>query len=150
MYISTADFRAPFDPVDFQGLGAVNLTAERRRLAGLGAVNLTAERRRWPKRRSYWDTGNFRAPYDDGYFQNNQLFGVPSELNLSVAAPPLVRRFIASGEPVPTTLRDVTIPFNQVNRWVYALLGVGAFGMSFVAYRKWKKAKGKDQGSGQR
>lgn len=121
MYVSTADFRAPFDPVDFQGLGAVE--------------------RRWPKARSYWDTGNFRAPYDDGYFQNNALFGVPPGLDLSSQAPSLVRRYVANGEPVPTGLRDAVTPLNQVNRWVYAGLGVGALVLGWRSYKKWQKQK---------
>lgn len=118
-YISTADFRAPFDPVDFQGLGAT----------------------KWPPKRSFWDTGHFRSPYDNGYFQNNQLFGVPPAVNMNVQAPALVRRYVASGEPVPTTLRDAAIPFNQVNRWVYAGMGALALGMGYRAYKRWKKDK---------
>lgn len=120
VYVSTADFRAPLDPVDFQGLG---------------------QARQWPARRSYWSTANFRAPYDDGYFQNNQLFGVPS-VDMKSDAPDLVRRYLVSGEPVPTTLRDVSIPFNQVNRWVYAGVGALTLFLGYRAYKQWKKQKG--------
>ena len=119
MYVSTADFRAPFDPVDFQGLGAV--------------------------RRAYYTTANFRAPYDDGFFQNNTLFGVPSNLDVGANAPALVRRFIANGEPVPTTLRDVATPLNQINRWVYAGMGLLALYAAHRSYKRWKKAKGSAQ-----
>lgn len=121
MYISTADFRAPFDPVDFQGLGNAPT---------------------WPAGRSYWSTANFRAPYDDGYFQNNTLFGVPNDFDPSANGPKLVRRYVVSGEPVPTTLRDAMVPFNQINRWVY--VGVGAVAMiaAWRSYKKWKKEKG--------
>jgi hypothetical protein len=49
-YVSIANFRAPFDDVPFAGLGAMQ--------------------------RRYWDVSNFRAPYDQGYYQNNQLFGL--------------------------------------------------------------------------
>lgn len=125
VYVSTADFRAPYDPVDFQGLGNA----------------------RWPAGRSYWNVANFRAPYDDGYFQNNQLFGVPTNLDMSREAPALVRRFVVSGEPVPTTLRDVATPLNQVNRWVYAGLGGAALFFAHRSYKRWKKEKGKSTGA---
>lgn len=124
-YISTADFRAPYDPVDFQGIGQ------------------TATGNRWPRGRSYWTVANFHAPYDDGYFQDNQLFGVPSDVNLSKDAPALVRRFVVSGEPVPSTLRDVATPLNQVNRWLYAGMGAAALFMAHRSYKRWKKEKGK-------
>jgi hypothetical protein len=32
----------------------------------------------WPQGRSYWSTANFRAPYDHGYFQDNNLMGLGS------------------------------------------------------------------------
>jgi hypothetical protein len=118
MYVSTADFRAPFDPVDFQGLGAVRA------------------------RREYYTVANFRAPYDDGYFQNNTLFGVPSNLQVTSVAPPLVRRYLANGEPVPTTLRDVATPLNQINRWIYAGIGLVSLYAAHRAYKRWKKTKG--------
>ena len=130
LYVSTADFRAPLDPVDFQGV------------RGLGKTS-------WPTKRSYWTTSNFRAPYDHGYFQNNQLFGVPSSLDASAVAPDLVRRFIVSGEPVPTTLRDVSIPFNQVNRWIYAGVGGLSLFLAYRGYKRWKKDKKGARASGQ-
>lgn len=122
MYVDTADFRAPFDPVDFQGLGDVSKT--------------------WPRGRSYWSTANFRAPYDDGYFQNNSLFGVPSDYDPSANGPPLVRRYVVSGEPVPTTLRDSMVPFNQVHRWVYVGVGLVSLFAAHRSYKKWKEKKG--------
>lgn len=130
MYISTADFRAPFDPVDFQGLG-------------------TTARRRWPPGRSYSDTGNFRAPYDNGYYQNNQLFGVPTSLDLKSVSPDLVRRYLVSGEPVPTGLRDASVPFNQVNRWIYAGLGALSLFLGYRSYKAWKLTKKGAAPSGQ-
>ena len=122
MYVSTADFRAPFDPVDFQGLGDVST--------------------RWPTVRTYWSTANFRAPYDNKYFQDNTLLGVPTDLNPSVNAPSLVRRYVVSGEPVPSTLRDAMVPLNQVNRWVYVGLGVVSLVGAYRSYRKWQKERG--------
>jgi hypothetical protein len=121
MYVSTADFRAPFDPVDFQGLGDVS--------------------QRWPAGRSYWTTANFRAPYDEGYFQNNTLFGVPSDYDPASNGPKLVRRYVVNGEPVPTTLRDAVVPFNQVNRWVYVGVGLLSLVGAYRSYKKWKKEK---------
>lgn len=123
-YVSTADFRAPYDPVDFQGLGQL-------------------ARPRFKPGRSYWSTAEFRAPYDRGYFQNNQLFGVPTNYDPAANAPPLVRRFVVSGEPVPTTLRDAATPLNQVNRWVYAGLGAASLIFGYRSFKKWKKEKGK-------
>lgn len=121
MYVSTADFRAPFDAADLQG-------------PGRGPA--------WPAGRSYWSTANFRAPYDDGYFQNNTLFGVPSDYDPSANGPPLVRRYVVSGEPVPSTLRDAMVPLNQINRWVYVGVGVVSLVAGYRSYKKWKKEKG--------
>lgn len=120
MYLSTADFRAPFDAADLQGLGKSD--------------------KRWPAGRSYWTTANFRSPYDDGYFQNT-LFGVPADFDPSKDAPPLVRRYVISGEPVPTTLRDAMVPFNQVSRWVYVGTGLVALFAAYRSYKRWKKDK---------
>lgn len=118
MYVSTADFRAPYDAADFQGLG-----------------NKPA----WPAGRSYWSVADFRAPYDRGYFQNNTLFGVPSDFDPSSNGPKLVRRFVVSGEPVPTALRNAMVPLNQVNRWVYVGVGAVAMVAAYRSYKKWKK-----------
>lgn len=47
----------------------------------------------WPRRRAYYDTSNFLAPYDTGYFQRGDLFGLGSSSTdpperLSLVAPP--------------------------------------------------------------
>ncbi len=55
IYTSVANFRAPYNNVEFAGLGDAPT---------------------WPKGRTYWDTANFMATQDDGYFQNNSLFGL--------------------------------------------------------------------------
>ncbi len=55
IYTSVANFRAPYNNVEFAGLGDAPA---------------------WPNGRSYWDTANFMATQDDGYFQNNSLFGL--------------------------------------------------------------------------
>lgn len=100
----------------------------------------------WPKGRTYWSTAHFRAPYDEfGYLQDNTLQGLgapPGTLPSAIAsnAPPQVKRFILSGEPVPTLRRDATLPFNQIPRWLYAVGAVGALAVSYVSYKKFKKA----------
>ena len=68
LYVSTADFRAPFDPVQFQGLGQDP--------EGDPRWHRPAPPRRWPPGRSYWETALFRAPYRKGYYQDNSLFGL--------------------------------------------------------------------------
>lgn len=67
IYISTADFRSPFNPVPFQGLGDPE---------GDPRWHQPAPPRRWPKGRTYWETALFRAPYRKGYYQDNSLFGL--------------------------------------------------------------------------
>lgn len=61
-YVDVSDFRAPYDSPTLQ-------------LTGLGAAVIPSN---WPVGRSYVDVSRFRAPYQDGYFQNNQLFGLGS------------------------------------------------------------------------
>jgi hypothetical protein len=67
-YISIEDFRAPFDPIPFQGLGQDPYGDPR--------WHVPAPPRRWPRGRSYWETALFRAPYRKGYYQDNSLFGL--------------------------------------------------------------------------
>ena len=66
LYISTADFNAPFDGAQY--------------LSGLGMTGNAA--RTWPQGRSYWSTANFRAPYDEGYFQDNTLMGIKEDVSV--------------------------------------------------------------------
>lgn len=77
LYVSTADFRAPFDPIPFQGLGQDP--------AGDPRWHRPAPPRRWPSgkapvpgraKRTYWETAYFRAPYRTGYYQDNSLAGL--------------------------------------------------------------------------
>jgi hypothetical protein len=157
----------------------------------------------WPAGRSYWDVSQFRAPYNQGYYQNNDLRGlgeatapapgacadgsgnwlplpkpdggvqmicpsspywkkavyyhyllklrhlesmgaVPASLAKAIDqnAPPDVKRFLLAGEPVPTTARDMTLPFNQVPRWAYGVLAVAAAGVSYASYKRFKKRTG--------
>lgn len=60
IYTSTANFRAPYNNVEFAGIGADAPPS-------------------WPAGRSYHSTANFMATQDDGYFQNNSLFGLGAD-----------------------------------------------------------------------
>ena len=77
-YISIEDFRAPFDPVPFQGLGQDPYGDPR--------WHRPAPPRRWPRGRSYWEIAYFRAPYRKGYYQDNSLFGLGADAVVSVQA----------------------------------------------------------------
>lgn len=115
LYISTADFNAPYDGAHYlSGLGSSGFNVKQgvfgpgghgggifqTTVSGLGA---------WPKGRSYWSTANFRAPYNAGYFQDNNLKGL-----------------------------DLSVALRQVPTWAYA--GVGAAAL-FFAWKKFNKAK---------
>ncbi len=113
-------------------------------LQGLGSTILT----KWPKGRSYHDVGRFRSPYAAQVFNpTNQLLGlgvpptsVPAAIDAN--APPDVKRFLLSGEPVSTLSNNVSLPFNQVPRLGYGVLALGAAALSYFSYKKFKKAKG--------
>jgi hypothetical protein len=122
LYISTADFNAPYDGAHFlQGVGAVAYDPKggvfgpgghgggifQTTVSGLGA---------WPKGRSYWSTANFRAPYDQGYFQDNNLMGLGS-------------------------MEDVKVVLRQVPTWAYLVAGGAASFVAWKAYQKGKKGK---------
>jgi hypothetical protein len=127
-YISTAHFHAPFDEIPFAGLGDDELFVPSH----------------WPTKRSYFDTGTFRAPYAGGYYQDGSLQGA-SASSVSAAvhqnAPPQVRRFLTSGVPIAGWRKDILVPFNQVHPIVYGALGVAALGLSYLSYKKFKKNK---------
>lgn len=136
-------------------------------LQGLGAPGVNRDG--WPKGRSYVGIAHFRAPYDEfGYFQDNTLQGLgmnspvknsyvasgtlrgagigavdPSEMDaLSTNAPGAVKRFILSGEPVPTLRSNVAVSFNQIHPYVYGAIAAVALGTSYVSYKRWKKTRG--------
>ncbi len=140
VYTETANSYAPFRQAVLQGLGAGPA------LAPSG----------WPKGRSYIGIAHFRAPYDEfSYFQDNTLQGlgaVPGTYTrtlgaiatqemdaMSAEAPGSVKRFLLSGEPVPTLRPNATLPFNQVHPYVYGGMALAALGMSYVSYKRWKK-----------
>lgn len=121
-------------------------------LQGLGAPDMILHK--WPKGRSYHDTGRFRSPYTTAmYNPTNQLLGlgdVPGSVSASIdqSAPPEVKRFLRSGEPVPKLANNVSLPFNQVPRIGYGIIAVVAAGLSYVSYKRFKKAKGGTSSSG--
>lgn len=105
----------------------------------------------WPKGRSYHDVSYFRSPYKHGMYNPNQLLGlgaVPSTVAAAVDqnAPPNVKRFLLSGEPVSKIENNVSLPFNQVPRIGYGLLALGAVALSYVSYKRFKKSKSSNHG----
>lgn len=156
LYISTADFNAPYDGAQYlQGLGALAYDTKQgnfgpgghgggifqttvsgvghvapgpmstqgragRGVSVFGPVNIPAAPGvsglgKWPTGRSYWSTANFRAPYDEGYFQDNDLMGLGS-------------------------IEDVKVVLRQIPTWAYLLAGAGA---SYAAWKGYKKGKKK-------
>ncbi len=113
-------------------------------LQGLGSNDGTILTK-WPKGRSYYDVSYFRSPYKRGmYNPTNQLLGlgaVPSTVAAAVDqnAPPNVKRFLLSGEPVSKLENNVALPFNQVPRIGYGILALGAAALSYVSYKRFKK-----------
>jgi len=78
---------------------------------------------------------------------NPQLLGLgapPSSVagQIDQAAPPNVKRFLLSGEPVSPLVSNVSLPFNQVPRMGYGIIAVLAAGLSYYSYKRFKKAKG--------
>ncbi len=113
-------------------------------LQGLGDGDHIIQK--WPRGRSYHDIATFRAPYKSGYFQDGSLLGLgapPSNIAASIdsSAPPDVKRFLLSGEPVSPLSNNVALPFNQVPRLGYGIIAVAAIGLSYFSYKRFKKAK---------
>jgi len=114
-------------------------------LQGLGDENTILTK--WPKGRSYNDIARFRAPYVNSYFQSGSLLGLgapPSTIAGAIdqAAPPNLKRFLLSGEPVPALSNNVSLPFNQVPRLGYGIIALAAVGLTYFSYKRFKKAKG--------
>ncbi len=128
LYVSTADSYAILKGAVLQGLGKDDIIKE------------------WPKGRSYHDIAWFRSPYRSGYYQDGSLLGLgaaPSNVAAAIdnAAPPEVKRFLLSGEPVSKLSNNVSLPFNQVPRLGYGILAVAAAGLCYVSYKRYKKGK---------
>ncbi len=134
LYVDVSSAHAPFQHAVLQGTGA------------LGAFP------QWPNGRSYWDVSQYRQPYKNTFYSDGSDqfpfpgpysgLGAPSPAIASAIdqnAPPDVKRFLLSGEPVPTLSRDLALPFNQVPRWGYAVLSVLALGVAYASYKQFKK-----------
>lgn len=129
-YVSTADSYAILKGAVLQGLGSE------------GNTILT----KWPKGRSYYDVSYFRSPYKHGYYQDGSLRGlgapaasIPAAIDAN--APPDVKRYLLSGEPVSPVVNNVSLPFNQVPRLGYGIIALGAAALGYVSYKRFKKNK---------
>lgn len=117
-------------------------------LQGLGADEIIA---RWPKGRSYHDIAWFRSPYRSGYYQDGSLLGLgaaPSSIAAAIdnVAPPNVKRFLLSGEPVSKLENNFSLPFNQVPRYAYGIIAVAGAALCYVSYKRFKKGKAASNG----
>jgi hypothetical protein len=92
-YVDVSHFRSPYDSPTLS-------------LSGFGALP-----RRWPVGRSYVDVAHFRAPYDQGYFQDNQLFGLGAD---------------PAGPSVPVALPPPPAPTDSMLGSTLALIGIGS------------------------
>jgi hypothetical protein len=120
-------------------------------LQGLGADKILSH---WPKGRSYNDIATFRAPYTTSYFQDGSLLGLGAAqapglgerqllaIHIASNAPPNLKRYLLSGEPMPALANNVALPTNQIPRWAYAVMAVGAGALGYVSYKRFKKSGG--------
>jgi len=127
IYASVAHAYAPFDEATLQGLGAVE----------------PGWFRRWPAGRSYQSVANFRAPYDDGYFQDNTLMGLsgvisePTTPDMLANLPGPTQAFLnGQKEPTPSVGYDAHILARQTPSWAY--IGFGAL-VTYWAYTRYQK-----------
>ena len=116
-YADTSNWRAPFDAAVLSGLGIVS--------------------------RSYQDVSNFRAA-DDGYFQDNSLFGLgtsPTYAGSPASYPPAFRRYLDAGAPMPTWRRDLGAATNQIPQWAWGLMAVAALALAYRGFKAHKASK---------
>jgi len=113
-------------------------------LQGLGSNTILTS---WPRGRSYYDVSHMRSPYKRGVYQtdNPALLGLgapPTSISASIdqSAPPDVKRFLLSGEPVSPLVNNVSLPANQVPRLGYGVIALGALALSYVSYKRFKKS----------
>lgn len=52
--------------------------------------------------------------------------------------PPKLRRYAATGTPPSTVVRDLVTVSNQIPRWAYAVVALGA---GWIAYRSWSSER---------
>lgn len=122
LYADVSDFRSPFQ--------SPNLT-----LTGLGRAH------------SYREISNFRAPYDDGYFQNNTLFGLGAPATGSgtdveyqtQAFPEKLRLYVEAGDPMGTLRRDLASVSAQIPRLAWFGIAAGASLLGYFSYKRHKK-----------
>ncbi len=84
------------------------------------------------------------------YNRNQSGFGaVPANLPAAIDqnAPPDVKRFLLAGEPVPSTTRDLTLPFNQVPRLAYGIIALAGAGIAYASYKRFKKQSKQQSGA---
>lgn len=125
VYADVSDFRAPFS--------SPTLT-----LTGLGTLGTTS-----PSRHQYIDISQYRQPYRQGYFQNNQLFGLGAPEDNPNAFPENLRVYATTGDEMNTIVRDASAATSQVPRLVYfGLAALTAF-MGYRSYKQHKKEHGK-------
>lgn len=122
-YTDVSDFRAPFD--------SPNLSLSGTPLGDHEPL----ERRSWHSPRSYYDVSNFVAPYDDGFYQNNTLFGLGADPDKPEMLPPELKRYLMTGAPMGTTMRDLRAALSQVPRVAWAALAVLGLGSAYLSYR---------------
>lgn len=84
-YVDVSHFRSPYDSPTLS-------------LSGLGSLPS-----HWKAGRSYVDIAHFRAPYDQGYFQDNQLFGL-GENQIPAPAPTVPAPTVPTGDMLGSTL----------------------------------------------
>lgn len=103
---------------------------------------------KWPRGRSYHDIATFRAPYTSGMYApgNPPLLGLglgapPASItsSLDASAPPEVKRYLLSGEPVSQLANNVSLPLNQVPRLAYGIIALAATALSYYSYKRFKK-----------
>lgn len=125
-YVSVADWRAPFNSAVVSGLG------DEESLRFRPETYMTA----WPRGRGYWDVSHYRAPYEDGYFQSNALFGLGAlAVPPGTQLPPRIASYLRTGH-YSTLPRDLGALTNQIPRWAYAALGGLALIGAWRAYRR--------------
>lgn len=154
VYADTSDFRAPFDSPNLSLSGSPDGLGGDPRYAPAPGYPKGQVVTQWPRGRRYYDTSNFRAPYDDGYYQDNTLFGlgadpaqVPGGQPLTAEqravierqAPPGMRRLLVSGEPMGTLGRNVASASAQVPWWLWTLGAAASAYGSYAFYRRWQK-----------
>jgi hypothetical protein len=125
VYVDPSDFRAPFDAPGLM-------------LSGLGESLV----QNWKPGRQYLNISNFRAPYDNGYFQNNQLFGLGeflASVKQEVASTEAAAQ--AASAPPPSAAESQADAEGKMLGNTLVILGIGlAVGVA-AGYGIWKSGK---------